>query len=291
MLLREQMESFEFSPAERVAVNYLLKHPDQIEDMSVQELALATYTQPSTFVRIAKKLNYKGWKDFKRAYLEESTYFSKSFLEVDANLPFHKDDSPMTIAGKIAALEKSTIEDLYSLLRYENLEQAKNLLLEANCIRIFAQNANLLIANDFALKMNRIGKNVVLSSIKGEEGYEAYNMKKSDCAIIISYSGENRTLLRVNEILRKGGVPRIGITSIGENQLSQKCTCFLPVTTREKLYSKVGNFTTNISIILLLDVLYSVVFAENFDQNFEHLKRLGELVDRREISTSVMKEK
>lgn len=291
MLLRERLEKFEFSPAEGVVVEYLLEHSDKIDEMSIGELAAETYTQPSTLVRIAKKMNFKGWKDFKKAYLEEYTYFRKSFLGVDANLPFQRDDSIMTIAGKIATLEKSTIDDLYSLLRYENLMEAKEILLKSNCIRVFAQNANLLIASDFALKMNRIRKNVIMSSVKGEEGYEAYNLQKEDCAIIISYSGENRTLLRINEILRNRKIPIIGITSIGDNQLSQKCTCVLPVTTREKLYSKVGNFTTNISVIFLLDVLYSIVFEENFDRNFDHLKKVGESVDKREITSAVMKEK
>lgn len=291
MLLREQLESYSFSPAERTAVDFLLRFPDQIENLTIQELAIKTYTQPSTLVRIAKKMEYKGWKDFKKAYLEEWIYLSKTFQQVDANLPFQKNDSLMEIAGKVTSLEKSTIDDLYSLLRYDSLLKAKELLLKAPYIRVFAQNANLLIANDFALKMNRIGKNVILSSIKGEEGYEAYNMPENSCGILISYSGENRSLTRVNDILQKRKIPTIGITSIGENQLSKKCDCVLPITTREKLYSKVGNFTTNISIILLLDILYSIVFAEEYDANFEHIRRIGELIDKRQIDTFIMKEK
>lgn len=288
MLLKEQLESTYFSPAEQIAVDYILKFPDKIENKTIQVVASETYTQPSALVRIAKKMGFKGWRDFKKAYLEEWEYINKNFQMVDANLPFHKSDDVMTIAGKIATLEKSTIDDLYSLLRSENLQQARKMLLEAGYIRIFAQNANLLVANDFALKMNRIGKNVVLSSIKGEEGYEANNMPKDSCGIIISYSGENTSLIQVNTILKRKCVPTICITSIGENTLSSQSTCPLPITTREKLYSKVGHFTTNISIIYLLDVLYSMVFAENFDKNFAHLKRVGEEIDTRSEHSSIL---
>lgn len=290
MLVREQLEKQVFSEAEQVVVNFILNNSDRIENMSIQEIALQTYTQPSTLIRISKKLNYSGWKDLKSAYLEEWEYLSKNFSKIDANLPFQKNDNIMTISKKLASLEKSTIDDIVSLLNHDSLSEAKNLLSEANNVIIFAQNANILIAQDFALKMKRIKKNTYISSISGEEAYEAYNMSKDSCVIIISYSGENPSLLKVNSILKSRGIPTIAITSIGDNSLSEQSICFLPITTREKLYSKIGNFTINNSISFLLDVLYSIVFSIHYDDNLLHLKQIGEKVDKREISTEIMKE-
>lgn len=290
MLIREKLENFDFSPAESIVIDYLLTSPEKIENMTVQKIADETFTQPSTLIRIAKKLEYNGWKDFKKSYFEEWNYLSKNFSKIDANLPFEKTDNVMTISKKIAALEQSTIDDIQSLLRHDNLLQAKQLLLKSECIRIFAHNANSLIAQDFALKMNRIQKNVVVSTTEGEGAYEAYNFPENSCGILISYSGENSSLLKINQIIRERNIPTIAITSIGDNQLSKECSCFLPITTREKLYSKIGNFTINISIIYLLDVLYSLVFSENYDKNLEHLKKVGELVDARKITTDIMKE-
>ncbi|KAF1296737.1 sugar isomerase [Enterococcus sp. JM4C] len=290
MLIKEQLETYPFSQAESVTVAFLLEHPERLEAMTIQEIAAETFTQSSTLVRISKKLQFAGWKDLKQAYLEEWQYLSKNFTKIDANLPFLPTDSTMNIINKLAVLEKSTIDDIVSLLHHDSLSAAKRLLLNAEVIRVFSQNANLLIAQDFALKMNRIRRTVVLSSLKGEERYEAYNVPRNGCAILISYSGENKDILKINQILKSRNVPTIAITSIGDNSLSKECTCFLPVTTREKLYSKIGNFTTNMSIIFLLDALYSIVFAENYEKNLEHLKRVGQLVDKRKIAVDVMRE-
>ncbi|MGM0123985.1 hypothetical protein IGI37_001359 [Enterococcus sp. AZ194] len=290
MLIKEQLETYSFSQAESLTVSFLLEHPEELEVLTIQEIAKKTFTQPSTLVRIAKKLQFDGWKDLKQAYLEEWAYLSKNFTKIDANLPFLPTDSTMNIINKLAVLEKSTIDDILSLLHHDNLSKAKQLLLNAEVIRVFSQNANLLIAQDFALKMNRIRRTVVLSSLKGEERYEAYNVPRNGCAILISYSGENTDILKINQILKSRDVPTIAITSIGDNSLSKECTCFLPVTTREKLYSKIGNFTTNISIIFLLDALYSIVFSENYEKNLEHLKRVGQLVDTRKFAVDVMRE-
>lgn len=290
MLIKEQLQTYHFSSAEQVTVDFLLAHPEEIQALTIQILAKKTFTQPSTIVRIAKKLNFRGWKELKLAYLAEWDYLRRHFTKTDANLPFSQTDSIMTVTKKIADLEQSAISDIHSLLEHDSLSAIKRQLVDANNIRIFAQNANLLISKDFALKMNRIGKHVSHSEIKGEALYEAYNLTDQDCAILISYSGENVSLLAINDVLKHANVPTIAITSIGDNQLSIDCTHFLPITTREKLYSKIGNFTTNISIICLLDILYSLVFSEHYDQNLKQLRDKGHAIDKRVINTDIMRE-
>ncbi len=54
MLIKEKLETFAFSPAETVVVDYLLTAPEALDQLSIQEIAAQTYTQPSTLVRIAK---------------------------------------------------------------------------------------------------------------------------------------------------------------------------------------------------------------------------------------------
>ncbi len=59
----------------------------------------------------------------------------------------------MTIAKKLAKLEQTTIEDTLSLIHHDELQKAKQSLLNASHIKIFASNANTLISQDFVLKM------------------------------------------------------------------------------------------------------------------------------------------
>ncbi|KHD43869.1 MurR/RpiR family transcriptional regulator [Streptococcus hongkongensis] len=68
MLIKEELESYTFSQAESLAVRYIINHVEELEKISIQALAKETFTQPSTIVRIAKKLGFKGWVDFKHAY-------------------------------------------------------------------------------------------------------------------------------------------------------------------------------------------------------------------------------
>ncbi|MEG2644633.1 MAG: MurR/RpiR family transcriptional regulator, partial [Enterococcus sp.] len=175
MLLTEKMRQTRFSNAENTLVDYILKQDLAIKDLTVKEIAEANFVHPSTLIRVAKKLGYNGWLELRDEFLSEQTYLQTYFDDVDANLPFQTNDGLMTIANKIASLERTTINDTLSLLNHDDLQKAKQLLLKSKKIKIFGSNANLLISQDFALKMRRIQKDVVTSQTMGENAYEAFN--------------------------------------------------------------------------------------------------------------------
>lgn len=289
MLIREKMMTTSFSPAEQQLVNFVLSQTQRLSSMTVQQLANENFVHPSTLIRVAKKLGYSGWVQLKEDYLKEEDYLSGHFQEVDANLPFSVTDGIMTIAKKMAALELSTIEDTLALVDHDQLNTAKQLLLQAEHIKIFGSNANRLISQDFALKMNRIGK-MVTHNASGEGPYEAYNLPDNSCGLLISYTGENTGLVQVARILKQRQIPVIVITSIGENTLADIGDSCLRLTTRERLYSKIGNFSINKSVCYLLDLLYSCVFADNYPHNLNHLIEMGEQIDKRKTSSAVMTE-
>lgn len=290
MLLSEKMKQTDFSNAESALVAYILDKGTAIEPMTIKEIAEANYVHPSTLIRVAKKLGYQGWLELRTEFLAEQTYLQTYFDDVDANFPFQSNEGLMTIANKIASLERTTIDDTLSLLNHDGLQKAKQLLLNASQIKIFGSNANLLISQDFALKMRRIQRNVVTSQTMGEDAYEAFNSQPDTCAILISYTGENNFILQIARILRKQQVSFIALTSIGENTLASLSHATLRMTTRERLYSKIANFTINSSICYLLDVLYSCIFAEDYQKNLNHLIEIGELADKRKTSSAIMAE-
>ena len=290
MLLQEKMRQIKLAPAERSLIDYLLAHPTAMSDQTIKELSEKTYVHPSTFIRIAKKLGFNGWIDLKKAFVEEQTYMNSHFTDVDANFPFGSHDGIMTIAKKIAKLEQTTIEDTLSLIHHDNLQKAKQILLNASVIKIFGSNANTLISQDFVLKMRRLGKTAIVCDTFGESAYEASNCTKDTAVILISYTGENKMTKIVADILSKKQVPMIGMTSIGENTLAKTSDCVLNITTRERLYSKIANFTINTSICYLLDLLYGVVFSEHYEKNLQHLIDIGMAYDKRPTSSTIIAE-
>ena len=286
MFLIEKMEIFPFSTNERHIVNYLLSEKQSIEGMSTADIAKATYSSKSALVRIAKKLDFSGWVDFKKAFLTELYYLDKLTQSVDANLPFSKQDNLITIANRIAKLKQEAILDTVSLLDNATLEQAVNLLEQAKSIHIFAASNNLLNAQEFQHNMKRIQKDVHVHQLHGEILFDAYLVPKESCALVISYSGETLSLQRVMKLLRRHHIPIILLTSLGENKSTNLTNCILRLATREKLYSKIGTFSTDASITYLLDLLYSGVFAQNYGNRLALRIHASQLIEFERTSSS-----
>lgn len=291
MLIRERLERCEFSNSERVIIDFILKEKMNIKNMTMKEIANATYTSPSTLIRIAHKMKFKGWNELKEAYLKEEEYLQTHFLDIDANLPFSNDDTIMSIASKIATLKKEAIDDTLSLVRHDDLQKAVQMIKKASSIYVFALSNNGLITQEFAHNMSRIKKKVTICNLQGELVYSAINVDIQSCAIIVSYSGETPILSRVIQALKMNGIPIIAITNIGENTVSRNADVVLRICTREKLYSKIATFSTDVSFEYILDLLYSCVFSLDYDKNLERKTKISQMIEKGRFSTiDIMKE-
>lgn len=291
MLLQDKLRMDIFTKNEKVVIDYLLKQQENIESMTTASIAKETFTSKSTLVRIAKKLNFSGWSTLKKELLNEIEYVNQSIVSIDANIPFTKKDSLRSIAYKIATLEKETIQETYDLMSHDQLREATTILDRANQIHLFAVSNNLLLAQRFKHYMSRIHKTVFIHSLQSEIFFEASMARSDSCAIIISYTGETKELLEVNNLLKKQNIPVILLTSIGENSLTKSNNIIFKIATKEKMYSKIASYSTDISIEYILDTLYSTYFHLHYDQNLSFKTSISKAIEKNHFSeNSIVKE-
>ena len=291
MLITERMDHIKFSHSEQIIVDYLKKEQLNIENKSTSEVAQETFSSKSTIVKVAKRLNFNGWSDFKKAYIDELKYLSTPHGTIDANYPFEANDHFITIAKKIALLEQEASQETSSMLHFADLHKAIELFTQSKAIHLFAVSNNLLIAEEFRYNMERIRKQVRVHSRQGEGNYAATLMEPDECALVISYSGETETLMRVVKILKERNIPIVLITSIGENSMSSVADCVLRISSRERLYSKIATFANDASITYVLDVLYSCMFKQDYDTNIELRKETSRVFEiGRNSNVNLLKE-
>lgn len=287
MLLKEKFSSIKnLSDSQKYVLDYIFDHVQEIEKLSIKELGKLTFSSPATIVRLCKNLGYRGFEDFKKDFLEEYAYLNTHFHDIDVNHPFHKNDSYLAVASKIGTLTKETVDDTLSLLDYQSLKQAVSIILKANNIHLTAISFPLMYGYDFQLKMRRIGKNVQIIDIPGEQLFADSIINSNDCALIISYSGETPTIKQMLQVYKRKKIPVIAITSISSSTLRDNSDIALSITTREKLYSKIAGFSNQISIKLVLDILYSCIFKEDYDKNYAKIIEVSRHSEPGRFSTS-----
>lgn len=281
MLVKEKIENCpDLTSSEKIVAEFILSLGLEVNDLSTAEIAKNTFTSPATAVRLAKKIGFSGWNDLKESLFSETKYLDSHFSEVDANIPFKANDSFMTIANKIGALEIETIHDTIALLDYKVLHEAAHLLNKAQAIYIFGTSVSLMLAEQFKYKMIRFGRKVTVSLIHSEQTYETEQVGANDCAIILSYSGEDKFLREIVTHLKEKNVTIISVTNIGSNTIAKTANVNLYCSTREKLNHKIGAYSSVGSMDFILDVLYSCIFSIDYNKNLN--KRL-ELAKKYEI--------
>lgn len=290
MLISNKLESINsLSKSEEILANYILNEKENIEHLSTKDLANATYTSPSTVVRLSQKLGFSGWNELKEKYLEELNYLNKNFSNVDPDFPFESHDTFMNIASKVGHLAINSIDDTLSLLKNDQLNKAVHLLCKSQIINVYGVSNSLLMAYDFKHKMLRINKYVEIMNLPGEQFIVASNSTPANCAILISYSGESKEVIKIAEILKSRNTQIIVLTSIGENSLTPFADCIFHISTREKLYSKIATYSSNSSIHLILDILYSCVFKMNYDYNLKYKADISKNIDERFSTNNLLK--
>lgn len=271
LLQRIEEYTLKQKDSKRQIAETILEHKKDLQDYSMEELARLSFSSKSALVRFGKSLDFDGWKDFFQALMEEIHYEQVHFSDIDPNIPFKREDSYKDIINKIAAIQIESIQDTADQFDEDALDEAVNILLKANRVVVLGISPNNLLADVFRRKMAGIGRGIeVIPS--GEIGVTAHALKSTDAAIIISYAGNDilQDNIRYVPIMKKNKVKLIALTSEGGGYLRKEIPTILTISSREGLYRKISNFSTEESIMFILNILYSAYFSKNYIQNFNY---------------------
>lgn len=289
MLIDEKLKTINLTNSEKEIVNYFLEEKENLNKKSVREISKKVYCSPSSIVRLCQKLGFTGFEEFKEAYIKELNYLEMNFTDVDANIPFEKEDGIQTIANKIKLLYQEIVDDTYSLNEHDALRKTVTLIKETQNLYVVASGQQINIARTFRDKMGRIGKHVCVFENVDEAYYEVCYLSKEDvCFILISYTGETRDCIQIAKKLNERKIDFITITSFGSNTLSSLSHCILHVSTRERIRDNLGAYSMSLSTLYLLDVIYSMYFSLNYSEN--KVKKINNSKEFETLGLSVLRD-
>ncbi len=286
MLITQKMELMKLSSNEELIYQFILNHPEQLERLTIKQIASQIYVSPALFIVFAKKLGYSGWNEFKQDFIEERKYLDSHFQEIDPNRPFSSQDNIMNIAYKIATLQNETIQDTLELIHHDNLQKATQLLKKSLHIYLFGSNMSYIASQEFFYSMKRLGVHIEYNIDPVEQIFQTQMMPPQSVAIVISYTGETAHVLKICQDLYQQKVPIITITGFGENTVMKYSDVALYMSTRENVHTKISTFSTRQSIHTILDILYSCYFAFHYQENYEKVVETNNSVEYKRFSSN-----
>ena len=286
----EQKERYTYN--EGLIIDFILSHTERVLHMSIYELAEATNSSTSTIVRLCKKTETSGFKEFKIRLSRDLEIHYQAIRNVDANMPFLAQDSDLLIAKKIAQLTTETVQSTQQLLTEAMLNKSIDLLLTAENILAVGVSNSYIRLTDFQTKLLRIQLFIHLIPYQAEQFYLAINATKNDVAILVSYSGNTAEIVNEARIFAEGGTPIIAITSDLNSQLAKYATVILPIPNVEHADFKVSTFISSMSFIPVFLVAISIRITHhkkihllrylNFKQNKKTVLMISTVFHNRE---------
>ncbi|MFC4711209.1 MurR/RpiR family transcriptional regulator [Enterococcus eurekensis] len=253
-ILSRLQQQKDFNPSEKQIAEQILLNPEKILTQSIQELALQTYTSTSSIVRLCRKIGLKGFKDFKMQLASQLHYQPHDVLLVDPDFPFSEDDTYTDITDKLKELSIHSINQTAQLFSDESLESSVKLITQAVHVGIFAYGDTAIPALNFQNKMMKIGHHILSSHIPGEDHHLANSFNESDCAILLSYSGESKNNYHIAKILKQRGVPLIVVTAYPNSHIGLLADVLLLTAVNESKNVKLSTFSSQLSMDYLLNV-------------------------------------
>ena len=117
-------------PSEKKIANYILKHPEEISDLPIAELAQKCGTSDASVVRFSRSLGYKGYQDLKIKISSDIAFKSGKIQGV-----VNTDDDLNTVITKISKNNMLAIENTMDVIDRQEVDRAVNALINAGKIR------------------------------------------------------------------------------------------------------------------------------------------------------------
>lgn len=254
---------------EKIFVDYIKQHTDDFIRYNASQIAQECYISISTIYRLCHKIDVSGLADLKLQVSASIDNYLKEDDKLDFNYPIKQNENQYQIAHKLQNVYQQTITSTLNLLDLEQLRLSANLLKKAQFIDVYTSAGNIYFAENFKFQMQEIGVYVNVPIEDYQQNLQAVSSDDKHVAIVISFGARGTSAERIVHLLKKNKTPIILITSTLENPLEKFAKYILYMSSHEDHYNKISSFSTRLSLLYLLDCLYTCYFRLDYQKNIE----------------------
>lgn len=243
---------------------YLLEHPEQIEHLSARELGAATFTSAASVTRFCQKVGFRGYPDFKLRFVSELQ--EARTQQTPGALLMDQRENAVSLVRKVTQATRRAVDETNRELSLEQLIRVSQLICQAGHVDFYAYDTAACLAEYACNQFYFAGKRAQVYDALNTQGLNSLLPAKGHVAIILSHTGEDARLVALARMLRRQGTPVIAIANSSDRTLAKCADEFLCAMTSHKTEEfRVSMFAS--SAKYLLDLLFSLVFSQNYDEN------------------------
>lgn len=255
---------------EQTLVDYMKNNPERFVNMSADEISAACFVSIPTIYRLCKKLKLNGLSQLKMVVSNSIRDYMKEKNGIDYNYPFSQNETQYQITVKMKELYEQTLTTLNNLIDLEQLRLIALALKKAKYIDIYTSAGNIYFAENFKFQMSEIGVVVNVPVEQYQQSLAAAASNEEHVAIVVSFEGRGMLVEQVMMLLKKNKTPIVLISSTTNKTMIQSSDYNLYLNPNENHYNKISSFSTRLSLLYLLDCIYTCYFKLDYDKNVKY---------------------
>ena len=269
MNIFNKFTELDMSESEQEIIDLIMKDPYAFSEMSVDEIAAKCYVSRATVYRLCKKLGLSGLSDLKVQIKTDLEHYEAENSGFDFNYPVESHDSEWKIANILKEDYEKTLLSTLNLLNHDELKKAAYRIDQCRMVNIYTDAGNIYFAKNFAFQMMEINRQVNVPEVSYMQRLAAATSDKDVFSIVISFGGRALQIETLCKILRDRNSPVLLICSAEAKALYPYGDYRLLLSPHEDHYRKISSFSTRISLLYLLDMLYTCIFNLDYEKNKE----------------------
>ncbi len=255
---------------EKTLVKYMENNSETFVKMSAVEISEVAFVSTSTIYRLCQKLNLSGLSELKVQVSMSINEYLKEDNSIDYNYPFKQNETQNQIVLKMKELYEQTLVSSLNLIDTEQLRLISNVLRKTCHIDFYTSAGNIYFAQNFKFQMQEIGTFINVPVEEYHQLLTASTSNKDHVAIMVSFEGRGFIMKKLAKILKTNGTPIILISSTNENPLTKYANYHLYLSSNENHYNKISSFSTRLSLLYILDCIYTSYFKFDYNKNIDY---------------------
>lgn len=260
------------TPLERKVVDSVTSKTDLTEQTSIKEIAQINNVSEAMVVKIAKKLNFSGFRDFRSSLI----YYNYSEV-AGMHAEIEADDSSEQLLAKVFRTSIQAIEETRSILDVSEFNRAADIIFKARYIDLYAVGGSAAVARDLSHKMLKIGIKTTVYDDAHIMLMSAAVLSDDDVVIAISHSGATRAVNDPIKLAARNGAKVIAITNYAESPIARSAHVVLNSTSQGS-HLLGENAASRIAQLNILDALFVAIAQKDLKTAEKNLKKTQQAV-------------
>ena len=255
---------YQFTAAERKVADFVLAQHDQVQFMSISQLAEDCGTAEATISRFCRTLELKGFNAFKIELARDHVV-----------PPVHHDlDTPQGRSKNAGKLSSEAISQTIDLVEIPKILQTVELLEKAPRVICIGSGGSMIMASECAHLFSTVtGKFYAVSDSHMQMSAVA-TMSKEDIIILFSYSGATTGGLQILELAKSRGIKTILVTRFNKSPAAKLADIVLRCGSNEGPF-QFGSTPAKVAQLIVMDILFQEYCHRNREQCEENIQSIA----------------